>query len=106
MGLGSFLHSYTVTCLRMNCFCLVFEFEHLNFFVAKQIADKSGSGKVFGGQQLVLCIIFSLRNASLLALGKLCQMLALSPWKILGVGLIGGGINNKKLLIGCGTQHN
>ena len=43
---------------------MVFEFEHLNSFVAKQIVDKTESGKV-SAQQLVFCIIFSLRNASL-----------------------------------------
>lgn len=39
---------------------MVFEFEHLNFFVAKHnfffLLTETGSGKAFGGQQFVFCI--------------------------------------------------
>lgn len=46
-----------------DSFCL--EFEHLNFFVTEQIADKTGLGIEFEGQHFVFCIIFKLRNTLL-----------------------------------------
>lgn len=82
---------------------MVFEFEHLKFFVAKQIADKTGSGKAFGGQQFVFCIIFSLRNALLLAQGS-CARCCIKQLEDLGSG-VGDGIKDKILLIMCGTPH-
>lgn len=84
--------------MRINCFCLVFEFEHLNFFVAKQIVDKTESGKV-SAQQLVFCIIFSLRNASLFP-GEVVSDVGFKPLEDFL-----GGSSNKKLPVRYGTHN-
>lgn len=76
----------------------------MKFFVAKQIAGKTGPGKAFGGQQFAFCIIFSLRNASLLAQGS-CAICCIKQLEDLGSGVGGGGLKDKKLLIMCETQH-